>query len=123
MQPIENSTRLDHAAIGVDVRLRWIGNHLQIALLRFEYRNVLEKGGADLLGDHVGCLAILDIEIVRLSPEIMARRFGLRRDGVEIPHADAADALPLRRAGSGRRRSDVETQEGRRGEIDDLPAV
>src|SRR4029450_3958639 len=31
-------------------------------------------------------------------------------------------ALSLRRAGAGRRRADVETQERRRGEIDDLPA-
>src|SRR5262249_14629509 len=89
----------------------------------FEYRDVFEEGGPDLLDQHVRRLRITDVEVVRLAPEIVARGLGFRRDGVEIPHADAADALALPRPGAGRRGADVEAQERRRGEIDDLPAV
>src|SRR5215831_7137081 len=62
---------------------------------------------------------VFDVEVMRLAPEIMARGLGFRRDGVEIPHADAAHALAFGRAGAGRRGADVETQERRRREIDD----
>src|SRR6266576_2206152 len=83
VEPIENAARLDDAGVGVDVGLRRIGDHQQIALLRFEYRDVLEEGGLDLLDQHVGGLRVADVEIVRLAPEVMARGPRLRRDGVE----------------------------------------
>ena len=95
----------------------------QVALLRLEHRDVLVERHADLLEQHVGQLAVLDVPVVRLAPEVVAGGLGLRRDGVEIAHLDAADALALRRAGAGRRRADVEAQERRRAEIDDLPAI
>src|SRR5215471_2195914 len=99
IEPVENAARLDHAGVGVDVGLRRVRDHQQIALLRLEHRDVLEERGSDLLDQHVGGLRIADVEVVRLAPEIMARGLGFRRDGVEIPHADAADTLALGRPG------------------------
>src|SRR5262249_19178428 len=101
MEPVEDAPRLDHAGVGVDVGLRRIRDHQQIALLRLEHRDVLEERGPNLLDQHVGRLRVLDVEIVRLAPEIMARGFCFRRDGVEIPHADAAPALAFGRARAG----------------------
>ena len=66
---------------------------------------------------------LCNVPVVRLAPEVVAGRLGLRRDGIEIAHADAVDAASLRGAGAGRRAADIETQERRRHEIDDLPAI
>src|SRR5215471_7662789 len=123
VQPVEDAAGLDHAAVGVDVGLRRVGDQLEIALLRLEYRYVLEERGVDLVGDHLGGPLILDVPVVRLAPEIVAGALGLRRDGVEIPHLDAADPLAFRRAGASRGPADVEPQERRRREVDDLPAI
>ena len=95
----------------------------QIALLRFEHRDVLQERRSDLVGDHVGGLAILHIEIVRLAPEVVAGALGLGGDGVEISHFDPADPPALGSPGAGRGCADVEPQECRRREVDDLPAV
>src|SRR5947209_5798476 len=72
MQPVEYAARLDDTRIGIDIRLRRVGNDVQIALLRLEHLDVLEKGVADLLDEHVRGLGVADVEIVCLSPEVMA---------------------------------------------------
>src|ERR1700720_4991201 len=46
MQPVENPARLDDNRIGIDIRLRRVGDHLQIALLRLEHLAVPEEGRA-----------------------------------------------------------------------------
>src|SRR5262249_36333401 len=107
-QAIDDAARLYHAGVGVDVGLWRIGDEIEVYLLRLEHRHVLEERGADLVGDLVGGLAIVDVEVVRLAPEVMAGGFRLRRDGVEVAHGDAADPVALRRAGAGRRRAHVE---------------
>src|SRR5262249_37109228 len=68
IEPVEDAARLDHAGVGVDVGLRRIGNELQVALLRFEHRDILEERGPDLLDQHLGRLRIADVEVVRLAP-------------------------------------------------------
>src|SRR6185312_4432413 len=62
-------------------------------------------------------------EIMRLRPEIMRRRLGLGRDGVEVAHRDALAAVAVARAGAGACRADIEAHESGRREIDDLPAI
>src|SRR5262249_38717756 len=123
IEQVEDAARLDHAGVGVDVGLRRIRNELQVALLRLEHRDVLEERGPDLLDQHLGRLWIADVEVVRLAPEIMARGLRFRRDGVEIPHADAAHAFPFGRAGAGRRGADVAAHERPRRAIDGLPTI
>src|SRR6516165_10333579 len=123
MKPVEDAAGLDHARIGVDVRLRRIGNHVEIALLRLEHLDVLKERGSDLLDEHVRGLAVVDVPIVRLPPEIMAGGLGFRRDGVEVAHAYPADAPPFGSAGTGWRCTDIEPQKCGRREINDLPAI
>src|SRR6202041_2166530 len=123
MEPAEDAARCDGAGVGVDVDLRRVRDDVQVALLRREYADVFQERGLDLLEDFFGGFGILDVEIVGLAPEIMRGGLGLRRNGIEIAHADAADTLAFPRAGAGGRRADVEPQERRRHEVDDLPAV
>src|ERR1051326_5524623 len=123
MQPVEDAARLDHAGIGIDVDLRRIGDGIQAALLGGEHRDVLVERGLDLLEDLLRQRGVPDVEVVRLAPEIVRGLLGLRRDGVEVAHGDAADPLALRRAGAGRGGADVEPQERGWREVDDLPAV
>src|ERR1700761_8247602 len=92
IKPVDDAARLDAAGVGVDIDLRRIGLEADHALLRREHRHVLEESGPDLLEDAFRRGRIMRLEIVRLPPEIMRGRFRLRRDGVEIAHADAADA-------------------------------
>jgi hypothetical protein len=75
VEPIEDAARLDHAGIGVDVRLRRIRKELEIALLCLEHCDILQERRTDLIGDHVGGPAPVDVEIVRLAPEVVAGRF------------------------------------------------
>src|SRR5579863_3978416 len=96
IEPAEDAARRDGAGVGIDVDLRRVRDHVQVALLRREYADVFQERGLDLLEDFFGGLGVLDFEIVGLTREIMRRGFGLRRDRVESAHADAADALALR---------------------------
>ena len=48
---------------------------------------------------------------------------GFRLDGVEVAHVDPAGAAAVRCSGAGRRAADMEAQERRRNEVDDLPAI
>src|ERR1700722_20205309 len=123
MESAEDAARRDGAGVGVDVDLRRVRDDVQVALLRREYADVFQERGLDLLEDFLGGFGILDVEIVSLAQEIMRGVLVLRRNGVEIAHADAADPLAFRRAGAGGRGADVEPQERRRYEVDDLPAV
>ena len=109
--------------VGIDVDRRRAGIEVDQLLLRREHRDILQERGLDLLEHALGHLRILRLEVVRLRPEIMRRGLGLRRHGIEVAHLDAADAAAFRRAGAGRRRADVEPDERRRHEVDDLPAV
>ena len=42
MDAVEDAAGLDHAAVGVDVGLRRVGDALEIALLRLEHRDILQ---------------------------------------------------------------------------------
>ena len=123
IEAIDDAPRLHAAGVGVDVDLWGVGTQADRVLLRGKHRHVFEERCLDLVEHPFGHFRIVRLEIMRLRPEIVRGGFGLGRNRVEIAHADAADPAAFRRAGAGRAGADIEAQEGRRGIVDDLPAV
>ena len=71
IKPRQDTTGRNGSGVGRNVDLGRVGKGIQIALLRGEDRDVLKEGGANLLEDFVGEFAVVDVEIVRLTPEIV----------------------------------------------------
>ena len=49
MEPAEDAARRDGAGVGIDVDLRRVRDHDQVALLRREHADVFQERGLDLL--------------------------------------------------------------------------
>src|SRR5215831_4856373 len=69
---LQNKSCLDQPGVGIDVDLRGIRQDRHVALLRLEYRHILQKCSRNLPDQHIGERLIADVPIVGLAPEIVA---------------------------------------------------
>src|ERR1700730_7655479 len=119
----KDAPRLHASGIRNDVDILRIDKHVNDFLLLFQNMTILLERLGYFRMNSLGDSRIICRKVPPDCPEVMRLRFSRGGHRIHDPHPNAADPLAFGRTGPGERPADMDDNETRRLEIDDLPSV